>query len=1283
MKQYRYFLRTFSFFIALNINAQEIQKKVILQWNNNSKEVFSSSDEVITLPLLKDKLFDTHFIPYYFKQWKVGSNLVVDSYQIKNIVYQTIDANLFLSESQDYFPEELKATFVVKNARNESFTQLKIIPLVKDGNRLKRVVSFDLVYKLKSKALLKSSFSVHDSPLSSGNWYKFAVETTGVYKIDKSFLNGLGINVGSINPKNIQLYGNGGALLPEANAISRPDGLQENAIFISGEDDNSFDNNDYILFYAQGFDVWIANPSLNKAIHQRNIYSNRAFYFIHVGNNLGKRIQNQIPITNQTANETITTYNDYAVHELDKINLDHFGQHFFGENFTVNDTQNIEIPFVDVDLSQDIQVTFSAAAQSTTSTNFKLNYNAQNIINLSLGTTGSTTIGSENKQSATFTPTSETLNFELKFENNGNPSATAFLDYIEVNGFKKLIARDKQFSFRSFSLANAPITDYKEFKIENANNIHQIWEVTDKFNPQIIENTATGSNFTFLAQGGSLHEYEVLNNTNFYTPIKLNDSRVSNQNLHALTDIDYLIISPSKILGEANRLADYHRSKGLSVLVTTEQTIYNEFSSGAKDPMAIRDFIKHLYFNASTPEKRIKYVLMFGDTSYDFKNINGNNDDINVIAYQSKNSTSLASSYVTDDFFVMLDDNEGEFYNTNGSGDLMDVGIGRMPVKSSNEATIAVNKTLAYYSKEAFGKWRNHISLVADDVDKLSSDFGLEKKVEQVADLITLNKPVYNLSKIYSDAYVQEISSGGQSYPDVIKAINNAVERGSLLIDYFGHGGENGWAAERFLDIPQIQSWYNKEMLPLFITITCEFSRYDNPMRVAAGEHVFSNEHGGSVAMITTAREVYISFGGIFNIDLMSDLLEFNTNDNYSISQSLAKSKNGNASQIQRLFISFFGDPAMKLARPKPNIKITQMNDVDVSQQLDTIKALSHVYFKGIVTDNNDNLLPNFNGDLSVVVFDKSTNKFTLNNDNHTQDNGDPATMEFDSRESKIFNGRATVLNGEWQFDFIASRDIRIAYGAAKLSFYADDEIIDKNGYNTDIIIGGINYDAPEDTLGPKIKLYMNDESFIDGGNTNQNPLFLAILEDESGINTSFTAVDHDIVAILDGDQSNPIIMNDYYETESDNFKKGKVKFPFRDLAVGLHTLTFKCWDTYNNPSEASLSFVVVSDSELVLDHVLNYPNPFINYTEFWFSHNKPNEPLEAQVQIFTVSGKLIKTINQQIQTTGTLARSMQWNGLDDFGNKIGKGVYIYKLKVKTISNGLKAEKVEKLVILQ
>jgi hypothetical protein len=472
-----------------------------------------------------------------------------------------------------------------------------------------------------------------------------------------------------------------------------------------------------------------------------------------------------------------------------------------------------------------------------------------------------------------------------------------------------------------------------------------------------------------------------------------------------------------------------------------------------------------------------------------------------------------------------------------------------------------------------------------------------------------------------------------------------------------------------------IQKYSNSFKLPLFVTVTCEFTRFDNPLRKTAGEFLFWNENGGASTLISTTREIFISVGQSLNERLIKPLLNFN-NENYTISEALMYTKN-QFSTTQRFFVFNIGDPAMHLSVPKPNVRLTKMNNKDISQSLDTIKALSYVKFEGEITDLSENVVTDFNGEINVTVYDKLINKTTLDNDNKNK------IMEFDVLESKIFTGRSKVENGNFSFDFIAPKDIKIAFGKGKLSFYADNTLIDKFGYNSDITVGGINTNAAEDSVGPIVQLYMNDLNFVEGGNTNESPLFIAVIEDESGINTSITAVDHDIVAILDGDQSNPIILNDYYQTELNNYKKGKVTYPFRDLKPGAHTIQLKVWDTYNNLSETSFTFIVVSNSDLVLTNVLNYPNPFINYTEFWFNHNKPNELLNVQIQIFTVSGKLVKTINQTVQSEGNLCKSIIWNGLDDFGSKIGKGVYIYKLKVKSVNSNASSEKIEKLVILQ
>ena len=1110
---------------------------------------------------------------------------------------------------------------------------------------------------------------VVNSVLSEGDWFKFSVDTTGVFKIDRSLLQEIGIATNNLNPKKIHIYGNGGELLPESNGDFRYDDLQENALFVEGEEDNSFDANDYILFYAKGPHSWSVNTTSQEVTHKQNIYSDKAYYFITVNNEDGKRIQNAVAVSGTPVTE-ITTFNDYIFYENETSNLFATGRRWLGEEFSLENQQTFEIPFPNAVQNESLKIRVRSVGVSGLTSSMKVNVNSQELFSLNFlaissdsNNMASDRIGSEN-----FSTTSSTVSVLLDYDNGGNPSARAYLDFIEISGKKQLISDGLQFSFRNFSAANT--SGIVEYQLQNSQNIYQIWEVTDHTNVTMIANESSSStNFSFKAVGGDLKEYIVVSENDYYTPETVSNASIENQNLHALKDINYLIITTSEFLEQAQRIANYHiENSELTAKVVLLDEIYNEFSSGSRDITGIRDFIRHVYNTNSSDLNKLKFVCFFGDASYDYKDRIASNNNV-VPVYLASESFNLASSYVTDDFFAMLEENEG----TMSSNHSMDVATGRIPVSSQQQASDVVDKILRDYNLDSYGDWRNTITLVADDIDE-DVDSTIQSGVEIIADDIKENKPVFNVNKIYADSYVQQNSSGGERYPSVKSSITSAVETGTLVFDYFGHGGENGFAQERFLDVPQIKGFVNENTLPLFITVTCSFSRFDNPQRTSAGEFTFWNTRGGAASMITTTREVFISVGQAFNKKLIATLLQFD-NEELSISESLVKTKN-NFSDRQKFFIYYFGDPVKKLAIPKPNVKITKMNGIEITQSLDTLKALSKVRFEGVVTDNLDNTLSDFNGNLSTTVFDKPIDKVTLDND------GFGIINTFDSQESKLFRGLASVENGNFNFEFIVPRDVRVAYGNGKLSFYVSNNELDKAGFNNDIIVGGINENAPEDTLGPEIQLFMNDESFLDGANTNASPNLIAKLSDLSGINTSLTAVDHDIVGILDGDESNPIIMNDFYQTELDDFTRGKVIYRLRDLSVGPHTLKLKAWDTYNNSSEAILNFVVVSDTNITLDNVLNYPNPFVNYTEFWFNHNKPNEPLEVQVQIFTVSGKLIKTINQQVQTTGNLVRNIVWNGLDDFGNKLGKGVYIYKLKVTSTISNISSEKYEKLVIL-
>ena len=674
-------------------------------------------------------------------------------------------------------------------------------------------------------------------------------------------------------------------------------------------------------------------------------------------------------------------------------------------------------------------------------------------------------------------------------------------------------------------------------------------------------------------------------------------------------------------------------------------------------------------------------MCLFGDASFDYKDRIQNNTNI-APSWLSKNSFSLTSSFISDDFFGMMDPSEGGMV----TADKLDIAVGRILAESPQRANEMVDKIESYYSVDAYANWRNNFLLISDDVDKLSDRF-LQITTDQIAEDVKASKPFINVEKIHSDSFTQESSAAGQRYPQVNDAIFDALEVGAVVVNYFGHGGEDGLASERIFDKINAKELNNPNKLACFVTVTCEYTKFDNPLRKTAGEFLYWNKRGGAIGLITTTRQIFISVGIQFNETLSQYLFDFENSQTMSIAEALRLTKNDPSvtNNTQRRLVFFIGDPALKLPLAAPDIIATKLNGEEIANTNITLQALSPAKIEGFVASEQGNILSNYSGTLTATVFDKSIQRSTLANDGSTF-NGQLITLDYEALGEVLFRGQASVENGKFEINFIVPRDIVVPVGNGKISFYSKTEtpLSDQRGYNFDIQIGGVNLNAAVDNQGPNIELYMNDESFVSGGITNENPTLIAKLYDENGINTA-SGVGHDIVAILDGDETNPFILNDYYIADVDSYQSGSLSYPFRNLEPGLHTLSLKAWDVYNNSSTKEIQFLVFDQNEsLEITNILNYPNPFINYTEFWFNHNSSGV-LDVSIQIFTISGKLIKTINSQTNANGStssLSRNISWDGTDDFGSKIGKGVYIYKLNVKSQLTGLKSEKIEKLVIL-
>ncbi|WP_281631070.1 type IX secretion system sortase PorU [Flavobacterium luteolum] len=1200
--------------------------------------------------------------------------------QINNISYEPISRADLGDLTPENIPEKLNESIIVTNARDLRYSFLSLSPIIKEGNSYKRIKSFsyfisNTTARTASTSSFQKSAAIVNSVLASGDWYRFYIQKSGVYKIDRSFLQSLGFDASKSDPRRIKIYGNGGRMLPLANSTYYPDDLTENAIQISGENDGVFNNEDYILFYAEGTDNWNSESQTNL-----NLYDTKSYYYITTSGGDGKRIQN---LNQPTGNSTLelNTFDDYQYHEIDQTNIVHLGRQWLGESFDINQEQEFSFSFPNLDTSVPVKIEISAAAASFTTTSFAIAANGQNIgtINFPSLIANSDTKYTTGKLSNTGFTGADNIKIKLIYNNSGVPGSKGYLDYINLTAKRKLLGTGKQFQFQ-YNAAGSTV-GIVNYNIGNASAITQIWDITDLYNISKIEN-ANQNAFSFKANLGEVRKYITLDPSDYYVPLKENQSKIANQNLkgilfrnsqNAFQDIDYVIVTPKTLVSQAERLASFHRTKSnLNVKVIALENIYQEFSSGKQDIAAIRNCVKYIYDNASSSEKRVRYLNLFGDASFDYKDLISNNTNI-VPIYQSLISNTVGeASFASDDFYGLMDANEGVIIPSLAG---IDIAVGRMLVSDNSQAQEMVNKVFEYYDTKSYGNWRNNVVLISDDSDK-AGDQTLQANQNALADLIATEKPFFNIDKIFLDAYTQEASAGGSRYPKARADFFNAFEKGALIFNYLGHGGEDGLASERIWEKSDGQNLTNQYKYPLFITITCEFSRFDDPTRPTAGEYVYWNPKGGAISMLTTVREIGQTNAEEFNKTISKNLLSYGSNQYNTIAESLRISKNENPSSSSNV-VFCIGDPALMLAIPKPRINLTKVNDIVISQTIPDLKSLSKIKISGEITDENNTLLSNYNGELATAIFDKLITNTTLNND------GFSPPMQFKTLGETIFRGNASVTNGQFEFSFVVPRDIRIPVDYGRISFYSKKNEVAENqtGYNNTIKIGGINENAPQDNISPKVKLYMNDETFVSGGITNESPFLLAFLEDENGINTA-SGIGHDIVAILDGDVSNPYILNDYYQTKLDDYTNGNLRFPFRNLAPGLHTISFTAWDVYNNPVTSEIQFTVVGDDSLTLSHVLNYPNPFSTYTQFWFSHNRPYEPLDVQVQVMTITGKVVWTKNQTVTTEGFLSREITWDGRDDFGDRIGKGVYIYKLTVKSNLTNKKAEKYEKLVIL-
>lgn len=1089
-----------------------------------------------------------------------------------------------------------------------------------------------------------------NSRLSYGEWFKLWVRESGIHKLTYDQMREMGIQVDGINPDNIQMFGNGGRMLNEVAGNGEFDDLSQISIRVVTAAPGVFQSGDYILFYGEGPVTWKYNPTTGLFRHSTHLYTDVIGYFITIANHPGKRI----PVADSdpgASNKTTDKYTALAVYEQENLSLIKSGRKWFSAKLDQY-SRSITLPdfnFPDIDTKTSVNIAFGLAGRATQQMSFDVVVNNININNTTIAKyTSDNDFARDTDVFDTFKANSGDMRITVQF-NPPNSSALGWFDYVALNVRSHLRFHDSQLRFRDpLTVGEGNVTN---FNIETSGENIEIWDITKHTYAYQVPVTKNGNNYSMKVSTPYLREFIAFDGSNFLTPEFA--GKVPNQNLHGTKNYEMIIVSHPTLLSEANRLADLHNRKGdVTVKVVNLPDIYNEFSSGHPDITAIRDFMKLIY-DKGYEHGYPRYLLLFGNASYDYKNRIMNNANL-VPTYQSYNSVKPTVTFLTDDYFGLLDNGEGGgSQEVNG---LLDIGIGRLPVRSLSQATDVVNKIEAYLMNDSLthGDWRNNIIVIADDEDNNTH----LQQAERLCSIIDSDYPLYNVNKIYFDAYAQNNTPGGGRYPDVNRELNSHVDKGALITNYIGHGGELGWADERVLEIADITAWKNFNRMGLFFTATCEFSRFDDPSHVSAGELVFLNPLGGAVGMITTTRLAYASTNETLNdsfmdtalitagrIPRMGDLIKYTKNDN-SVSPNLRH-------------LTLFGDPSLELPHAKYNVVTTSIVDPSNMQAADTLSANGKYTVHGEIHDLNDQIMNGFNGDISVKVFDKISTVQTLGQDLKS------IVTEFEVRKNIIYQGKARVTNGIFNFTFPVPKDIDYNFGEGKISYYASDGYNDAHGYYTDFIIGGSKSTGQVDDKGPDITLFINDTSFVDGGLTNENPKLVVNLFDESGINIVGNGVGHDLVAILDENSYNSSPLNDFFISDRNSYQSGMARYQYFNLEDGPHSITVKAWDVFNNSSQAVINFVVKHDIRLDIDDVVAYPNPSRGEVEFRFKHNLFDEILNIEIEIYNSTGTLVRLLQAgKVTAQGYIVNKLVWDGLSSDGSILRNGLYICRVKV-------------------
>ena len=1108
-----------------------------------------------------------------------------------------------------------------------------------------------------------------ESVLKSGNIIKIRVNETGIYMIPYDSIVAWGLQ-----PNNVCVLGYGGAMLSENFMLERYDDLPPVSFYMHTGADKQFNSGDYILFYAQGPIKWTLDKN-NYWRHTQNPYSHYGYYFVTDKQHLQRKITLSETQYNPNNAEDVDWYIAHYVHEKDLVNLidvtgtNGGGREFYGETMNLkNNSLTISYPTQHVRSDINARCNIHMAAYSGSSpTPIQISYagsrQTKKIAPISSpymrAVTDSITIDTK--------PTSpDTQEITLHF-NATESSAAVYLNYIELNVPCDLVMVGNEMLITNPQLiGNKPAIRYH---LQGATLETQIWRVTDGVFVEQMPTDFNNGILTWIGDNTTAEKYVALNPTATTWKMPTTIGKVPNQNLHALDNIDYVIICPKEFLVPAQRLAKKHEEvDNLTYAVVTDEQVYNEFSSGTPDASAYRWLMKMLYDRANGDRvKSPKNLLLMGKGTYDNRRIyqpieSGANL---LLTFQARNSTEETQAYGTDDYFGFLTDHagisSGVFHEENA---LMNIGVGRLPVKTLEEANQVVDKICTYIDDQVLGKWKSQIIFLADDGDHgthlLTAEGGAERFCKKNADFV--------VNKIYLDAHTQEVSAAGESYPLAKNQFDNLMSSGVLFMNYSGHGGYNNITNELFMSINDIQRMNNVNQAFWFLA-TCSFSHFDGG-KISAGEEAVLNPNGGAIGVLSACRTVYATENTILNQNLCDTIFGHRTAFDYpmTIGEATRIAKNQTGNKINKLPYILLGDPALRLNYPTDY-------QIQTTSKLDTLHALSIQTICGYIETSDHDTAYWFNGKLDITIFDKMQEIVTRDNDEIIE--SEKVKYKYKDYPNTLFVGQTDVIDGKFEVTFMVPKDIRYNYGNGRIVYYAHD--LDSReeaiGHYEDFIIGGSSSIIAQDTVGPELNIYLNNINFSSGDETHEFPQFYAEIYDENGINTAGTGIGHDLLMVIDNDAKQTYVLNSYFQAKNNSYQEGLVSYKMVEQNEGAHTLTFRAWDLHNNSSTASLNFQVIKGLDPQIYSISTYPNPTTStgVLNILIEHDRPNEIIESTVDLYNLSGQIVHTHTQKGNNL------IQWN-LSDMNTPAG--IYVYQVKIKTTTSNF-TSKAGKVIITQ